>query len=150
MQNLLPKQCLHICHGRLILCCNLQDQEVNVILNGIQSATLYRMPKLLACYEYHITQELLSNPQSAVVTQCMNEQLLSRSWAHIAQGLSMAFNNLKVQAASEEQCNCYRCQHYGVCSGTSRSRAMIVSESARWMPGPKDLYKFAAADNMPK
>ena len=57
----------------------MQDLKPDVFLHTMQSAALYNMPKLLACCEYHVATIFMKTRDTALVVQCMTDQLLLQS-----------------------------------------------------------------------
>ena len=73
----------------------MQEQSLENFLHIIKSATLFGMPKLLACCEYYIVlTSMIPSPHRVLRARRLREQQLCCSWGHIAEGLCMTIDNL--------------------------------------------------------
>ena len=86
----------------LKLCCGLQDQGYDIFLHTVKCASLFGMPKLLACCEYYIALESLQTSHTLLMTRstsCLSKELLGCSSIRIAEGFCMAFKGLADQVS---------------------------------------------------
>lgn len=137
----------------LHLCCGLQDQEDDVFLHIMKCATLYDMPKLLACCEYYVALSSLRSSHTVLRARCLSEQLLIRSWSHIAVSFCMAFQSLFYQAPPTQPCSCACCQQrrrqgYSDCCCKCAIAATPAAREklSKFVASPKEFLKIAAAD----
>ena len=135
----------------------MQDQELEGFMHIMKCATLFVMPKLLACCEYHVALTSLQTPQQGVlVERCWSEQLLAHSWGCIAEGIRRAFNALREEGVRNltqyktAPCTCACCVNrrnsYGSdkchCSGPVRD---TPPPAQTVLPGPKESLTMALA-----
>ncbi len=91
--------------------CFMQDLKPDVFLHTMQSAALYNMPKLLACCEYHVATIFMKTRDTALVVQCMTDQLLLQSCIRLHLVGALAFKSSQDQACSKQQkCECHCCR----------------------------------------
>ena len=148
--TLFPELCL------LLL---MQDQDMEKCMQAMQSATLYGMPKLLACCEYSVALTALQSPQQGLlIERCRSEQLLARSWVCIAEGIRRAYHSLReetIQRQSEAApCTCECCQilhsPYRSCSCSQPYGCNVFrpspSQVRALLPGPREFLAMTMAD----
>ena len=127
-------------------------------LHLMKSATLFGMPKLLACCEYYVVfTSLTTSHQHMLKALCLREQQLSCSWSHIAEGLCTAFHKLIDPACQAHfdtiPCPCECCQKASRVTGTVSCKCLRNSlglgKALRVVvPSPKEFLKMAAAENI--
>ena len=151
--RMLPELCVQHSSQSFTLCYDLQDQQPDVFMRRMRDATLFDMPQLLACYEYHIALKSLEASHVELIAECMSEQLLSRSWTRIAEGFSRAFQTQASLAAQPRKCECACCQRkrkrwYDKCECKRTFKSL--SESRELLPGPMEFLRMAKAKNLSK
>lgn len=129
-------------------------------MHTMKCATLYGMPKLLACCEYYIVLGSSSLQTTMVATgtptctvlkaRCLSEPMLRRSWSHIAECFCFAFRRLAVQISCRQSCKCVCCRvgrkDPGWASSNCHLAATTEEELSSFLPSPMELLKMAAAD----
>lgn len=144
--------------GRLILqhvLWAVQNLEMDVegFLYTMKCATLYGMPKLLACCEYYIalSSSGLQPTTNAVAlrVRCLSEPLLRRSSSRIAEGFCIAFQGLAEHASRRQPCKCACClgrNDPGYTSCNCHIAATPKEKLSGFLPGPKAFLKMAGAE----
>ena len=137
------------------MCYGLQDQKPEDFLNIMKGASLFGMPKLLACCEYYVALSTLAGAHGGLTAQCETEQLLARSWARIAKGFCKALQGAVAPTASQtcrsEPCKCECClavkirlSAYANC--TCFRPVYTVKAAEGFVPSPKEFWKMAEGD----
>ncbi len=107
----------------------MQVQKPGSFMNIMESASLFGMPKLLACCEYNILIKPAKTSRRELMARCDSEPLLARSSAHIAEG--------------------YRKQVHGLLE-IADHRSVTMHTLRRLFPNPRQLLEMAAADSTPR
>ena len=84
-------------------------------MDTMKSASLYSMPKLLACCEYRVALSAVSTLHSKLRALCAKEPLLAGSWSRIAEAFAITIyrvNGPTILAKCDvEPCKCSCCEH---------------------------------------
>ncbi len=127
------------------------EMDLESFLHTMKCATLYGMPKLLACCEYYIalsSSGLQPTPNSALLrARCLSEPLLRRSSSRIAESFGIAFVSLAEQASRRQPCKCACCQGRndpGYTSCNCYIAATPKEKLSGFLPSPKALLRMAA------
>ena len=143
-QYVFAQLCVPLVLQAFTQCSGMQDQDQDVFFHNMTSATLFQMPKLLACYEYYVALHSVDGSRPGLIVQCASEQQLSRSWPRIAKGICMAFQSLASQASRFQNGICT------ICPPTKRTcecdRGLSTPlEPWEFLPRPMDFFKMAQA-----
>ena len=91
----------------------LQDKAPEVFWHMLECATVYGMPKLLACCEHHLATDPLQRFQILPASFPSGQYLPGCSLLRVADGLRAAFHSMALDYAipklPAEQCDCQCC-----------------------------------------
>lgn len=135
----------------------LQDQKTGSFMGIMKCASLYSMPKLLACCEYNVAISAVDTLDSELRERCASEPLLACSWARIAKAFAITIYRVNgptvTQSCEIQPCTCKCCQHSksSDAAGCKCVRYMVTTHVTRKLvPSPREFLKMAAAAERPK
>ena len=123
----------------------------------MKCASLYDLPKLLACCEYNVALSAVDTLHSELRTLCASEPLLFCSLARIFEAFAVTIyreNGPTMKASCDvEPCPCHCCQllrgSNAVCCNCTHAYS-TKNTTRKLMPGPKEFLEMAAAADKPK
>ena len=133
---------------------DMQNKSVDWFMYLLDFASVFEMPKLLACCEHHIC---IDPKQRFQPMRSSSQHLLPTSSAlRIAKGLRMAFQRIGNRPCSSSVnsqlcCRCTGCESFRLryLSGADTTKCICLCLS-RYVPRPKEFLAMAHVESLSK